>query len=408
MKAYEAAFARLPEPRRRTRARHLQAFLDRGFPDKSLEDWRYTDLSALAAQSFEPAAAQPVPACDLEGSETLAFVNGEFVRGDRALLGGTEFPDAADGVTALNAAFATGGAHLEIAAGVRRKPLHLDTWFGGAAQRMAHLRHHIHLGANAQATVVLHERGDDAAFFATQVFDIELAPGAQLDLQRVQHHGAGTTAVTRMDVRLAADSRFDCSGIYAGGALVRNDINVVLARGAQARVAGVLAPSRSEHLDVHTRIDHRGTHAVSREIFRTIVQDRARAVFNGKVIVHPGAQKTDSEQHVDSLLLSPQAEVNAKPELEIYADDVKCAHGATCGQIDEAQVFYLRSRGLALEAARNLLLFTFAHSVLKQMSFEPARRLAEQTLLARLPGAPKLDELSLLPPRAGEGQDGGE
>ncbi|MGH8481398.1 MAG: SufB/SufD family protein, partial [Nevskiaceae bacterium] len=215
--------------------------------------------------------------------------------------------------------------------------------------------------------------------------EIELADNAALKLYRIQQPGAATHLISRLDARLARDARFACVGLYAGGALVRNDLNVSLeAPGAQAELHGVIAPAAGEHLDVHTRLDHRAPHGTSRETFRCLVPARARAIFNGKVIVHAGAQKTDSEQHVDSLLLAPGAEVNAKPELEIYADDVKCAHGATCGQLDEDAIYYLRTRGLDLPAARHVLLRTFAHAVLDRIALPAARELAAKALEPRL------------------------
>lgn len=402
MSAFEAAFARLPESLRAPRQRWFDAFRARGLPSKREEDWRYTDLSSLTQSSFDlaDAASPSLPALGV--GRTVAFANGHRVESGTDKEIAADAPeawpapssDADSPIVALNAAFASAGLNLDLHARAAPAPLHLVTWFGGQQQRMAHLRHRVHLRAGAHQTIVVHELGDDAAFFATQVFDLLLAENAQLDLYRIQSPGRGTSLLTRMDVRVGRDSRFNCVAFHGGGALVRNDINVSLdAPGAQAQLDGVLAPAGAEHLDVHTRLDHRAPHGRSREAFRVIVQDKARAVFNGKVVVHPDAQKTDSEQHVDSLLLSPGAEVNAKPELEIYADDVKCAHGATCGQLDEQAVHYLRTRGIGRELARNLLLFTFARRILSGMASEPARRLAEQALLARLPGADALAEL---------------
>lgn len=311
-------------------------------PDKRHEDWRYTDLAPLKARTWTETAPQVVD---------------------------VTFPGA--------------------------EPMTLVVELGGHANGASLLTHRIALRAGQQATLVLHETGGDAPCLALHNLDITLADNAALTLHRIQQPGAAANLISRLDARLGRDARFTCVGLYAGGALVRNDLNVSLdAPGAQAELHGVLAPGGGEHLDVHTRLDHRAPHGTSRETFRCLVPARARAIFNGKVIVHPGAQKTDSEQNVDSLLLAPGAEVNAKPELEIFADDVKCAHGATCGQLDENALYYLRTRGLDLGAARNLLLYTFAHEVLARIGYEPARQLAERTLLARLPGAAALGDLS--------------
>lgn len=406
MKAFESAFARLPADWRSARAPLFETLRARGLPSKKDEDWKYTDLSGLAQRSFEPAAApahRELPS--LPGAETVAFVNGHCLSpkmGSDPIFHQKIGPDPNSpeigpdpilgGVAALNAVFATAGLDLVVPANTMRAPLHLLTWFGGAAGEMAHLRHRIRLERGAHAVLVVDVRcdeasGDGAGFLSTQVFDIELAENSQLALYRVQGCGSGATMLSRTDVRMGRDSRCTAVGFFGGNGLSRNDINISLdAPGAAAEIHGVIAPRAGDHVDVHTRLDHRAPHGRSRESFRALVPAKARAIFNGKVVVHPGAQKTDSEQHVDSLLLAPGAEANAKPELEIYADDVKCAHGATCGQLDEQVLYYLRTRGLPLDEARNLLLYTFAQEILQKIAFEPARQLAQAALGLRLPG----------------------
>jgi Fe-S cluster assembly protein SufD len=301
-------------------------------PDTRHEDWRYTDLAPLKARTWPGESEE-------KGSDPFSFDGAE--------------------------------------------PRTLDVQLQGL------LTHRIALRPNQQATLVLHEvpchpeRSEGSLAFHN--LEIDLPANAQLTLYRIQQPGAATSLISRLDARLARDARFTCVGLYAGGALVRNDLNVSLdAPGARAELHGVLAPAAGEHLDVHTRLDHRAPHGTSREAFRCLVPAKARAIFNGKVIVHPQAQKTDSEQHVDSLLLAPGAEVNAKPELEIYADDVKCAHGATCGQLDEEVLYYLRTRGLDLAAARSALLRSFAFAVLDRIALPDARALAARVLEARL------------------------
>jgi Fe-S cluster assembly protein SufD len=302
-------------------------------PDTRHEDWRYTDLAPLKARAW----------IEEKGSGPFSL----------------SFDDA--------------------------EPVTRVVRLGEHANGASLLTHRIALRANQQATLVLHEVGGDAPCLALHNLDIELGDNASLTLYRIQQPGAATNLISRLDARVGRDARFTCIGLYAGGALVRNDLNVALdAPGAQAELHGVLAPAAGQHLDVHTRLDHRAPHGRSRETFRCLVPEKARAIFNGKVIVQPGAQKTDSEQHVDSLLLGPGAEVNAKPELEIYADDVKCAHGATCGQLAEDAIYYLRTRGLDEAQARKLLLHTFAHEVLKHIAHEPARALADELLRSRL------------------------
>ncbi|HUQ10556.1 MAG TPA: Fe-S cluster assembly protein SufD [Steroidobacteraceae bacterium] len=361
-------------------------------PTIEVEEWRYTDLSGLAKREFVAAGPAKPSLPTLDGLERVAFVGGALAptvapptSGPGALPQKGNLSQNYDSVIELNAAFAQTGLALDLPANTTRTPLHLVTWFGGTPEGHAHLRHRIRLARGASASIVLHELGDDAPFFATQVIEVELAENATLRLDRIQRFGARTTALTRIDVRVARDARFDSVGLYAGGALARNDLNVALeGPGAQVSLEGVLAPAPGEHLDVHTRIEHRAPHGTSREAFRCLVPAKARAIFNGMVMVREGAQKTDSEQHVDSLLLAPGAEVNAKPELLILADDVRCAHGATCGQLDEDALYYLRTRGLDLPAARALLLRTFAQEILNHIALEPARLLALATLEPRL------------------------
>jgi Fe-S cluster assembly protein SufD len=302
-------------------------------PDVRHEDWRYTDLAPLKARKWVEEKGTDTFSLSFEGAEPVTRV----------------------------------------------------VQLGGRAEGATLLTHRIALRANQQATLVMHESGGDAPCLAMHNLEIELADNAALTLYRIQQPGAAAHVISRLDARVGRDARFSCVGLYAGGALARNDLNISLeAPGASAELHGVLAPAGGQHLDVHTRIDHRAPHGTSRETFRCLVPAKARAIFNGKVIVHEDAQKTDSEQHVDSLLLAPGAEVNAKPELEIYADDVKCAHGATCGQLDEDALYYLRTRGLDLASARKLLLHTFAYEVLQRIAFAPARELAERVLTERL------------------------
>lgn len=397
--AYRDAFEALQWPAAEcdARATSLQRFLDQGFPSKKQEEWRYTDLSALARQSFAPAAPAPALALDawrLEGSDVVVFTNGRRDDGTPAaapIIASPEHP-----VAALNRAFATDGLQLTLAAGERLdRPLQVITWCGGHNQpHMAHLAHRIALGEGASARVVFVNLGDESETFTTQVIEVELAEGSELELYRVQANGAKTYALDRTDARLARDASLHYAGLELGGRLVRHDLNAAVAGpGAAAGLYGLNAPAGKTHLDVHTRIDHLAPHGRSREEFRGVIADAAHAVFNGKIVVHQDAQKTDSEQRVAHLLASRKAEVNAKPELEIYADDVKCAHGATVGRLDETAVYYLRSRGLPETMARSLLTFAFAHEVLRQVGDDALRRLMERAWLTRLPDGAALEEL---------------
>lgn len=388
--AYLDAWKRLPEPLRAARAGAWERFATLGFPSKREEDWRYTDLSALNDARFaDEIAATTEAAKTLAGWQSLVFVNG--VRQS----GGARAPEAQladDGITALNAALTRDGLDLHVARNQKAEPLHLLSLHSGGA--MSHLRHRIRLEAGSEATLLIDTRGDDSATLATGVLEIDIGANARLRLLRVQDGGSASTDLFRNQIRVARDAHLEYVGLDLGGALVRHDLNVQLAEpGAWAEVHGVFAPNGRTHVDTHTRILHQAPHTTSREVFRGLVADRAHAVFNGRIVVEKGAQKTDSDQNLASLLLSPGAEINAKPELEIYADDVKCAHGATCGQLDEMALYYLRSRGLDADTARNLLLFAFAHEVLARVGDDGARREMEGRLAARLPGSPAYEGL---------------
>lgn len=338
---FAAAIEALPNlsPGRRAA---LDALRSHGLPTTDEEDWKYTDLSALdqlAVEEIGPSRENH------------------------------DFPAAYDcGLDALNTALAGGRQARSLAGRVE-----LDT---GLHQRLR-------LQVDRDAELILDDR--TASRFATFFAAIDIAPNARLRLLRIQNAGADARRLTRLKIALGRDARLDVVTIDLGGGFVRHDLDVRLdAPGAEAQLHGLYVAHGAAHVDNHTRVDHHAAHCLSREVYRGIALDKARAVFNGKIVVHPGAQKTDSEQRVANLILSKGAEVNAKPELEIYADDVKCAHGATFGQLDEDAVFYLRSRGLDADAARRLLISAFAHEILDRIGDEPLRERVTRAFEARL------------------------
>ncbi|MGH8460667.1 MAG: Fe-S cluster assembly protein SufD [Stenotrophobium sp.] len=388
---FEHWAAGLPAVARAARAQNLARFDTQGWPHRKLEDWRYTDLSALAAKSFttpSPINAPDLSAYALEGCELHAYING----GSGAL---SSFNGEGSSVVALNAAFAREGLQFHLAANQRTaQPIHVLTVMDSAQPVMAHLRHRIHLEANAEATVILHHSGN-GAYLTTQVTDIELGPGAKLTLYRLQNEAEGSTHLSQTDVRMARDSHLHFVNADLGAGLARQDFNVQLAEpGAEANLFGLYVPAEHAHVDTHARIEHRAPHCTSRASFRGVTGGSARAVLNAKVIVHEHAIKTDSETRVANLLLSKTAEVYAKPELEIYNDDVKCAHGATFGQLDEDAIYYLRARGLDREMARALLTQAFVTEILDHVSLDVLRHRISQQLLQRLPQGSALEPLA--------------
>jgi Fe-S cluster assembly protein SufD len=200
--------------------------------------------------------------------------------------------------------------------------------------------------------------------------------------------------VATLQVHQDRDSRFASHSISFGGQLARNDINIVLdAEGAGCTLNGLFMVGGRQHVDFHTRVDHAKPNGSSEEVYKGILDGRARGVFNGRVKVHPGAQKTDAQQSNKNLLLSRDAEIDTKPELEIYADDVKCAHGATVGQLDEHALFYLRSRGIGESQARGLLTYGFAREILDRMHLTSLRDKLTEKLLQRMPNAEQIREI---------------
>lgn len=361
---FRSAFEALPEAARTpSRRAALEAFLEQGLPSTSQEDWQYTDLAPLAAL---PAGAL---APDAEVTSSGASI------------------DTVDSLDALNRAFAAGGLDRTIDANTRLDaPLRPDA--------RAHQRHRLRLARGSEATLILNTSGD--APFQTVFADIELDAGSRLHLIRLNDAGADAHRVTRVSLRIARDARADVVCIDLGGRLARHELRVDLHEpGAGVQLNGLYAPTGNGHVDNHTWIEHRAPHCTSRQSFRGIARDKARAVFNGMVRVHKDAQKTDSEQRVANLILSPGAEINAKPELEIYADDVKCAHGATFGQLDEQALFYLRSRGVPAALARTLLTCTFAHDVLQHIQPEDVRARVTRRLLRQLPGGEQMEALQM-------------
>lgn len=358
---FRRAFAALPTaaqtPARRTA---LDAFLAQGLPSTALEDWQYTDLAPLAALSIEALNAD----ADANETSTTAF---------------------SDGLDALNRALAAGGVDRRIAKdSVIAEPIRPDN--------RAHQRHRLVLERNSEATLILNTSGDVP--FQTIFADIDVEAGARLHLIRVSDAGSEAHRLTRVKLRIARDATADVVSVDLGGKLSRHDLHVDLAEpGAAVHVHGLYAPIDRGHVDNHTWIEHRAPHCVSRESFRGIARDKAHAVFNGMIRVHKDAQKTDSEQRVANLILSPGAVINAKPELEIYADDVKCAHGATFGQLDKTAMFYLRSRGIPEVEARSLLTWTFAHEVLEKIRHDDVRARVSKRLLRQLPGGDRIEAL---------------
>ena len=268
-------------------------------------------------------------------------------------------------------------------------PIHL-VFTSSAEERptSAHPRVLVVVGARSRATIVESYGGRAAsAYFSNGVTELFAGENATVDHYKLQQESAEAAHIGALYIHARRDATVTCHSIALGGSLVRNDVTAVLdGEGGECTLNGLYFADRRTLVDNHTTIDHARPHCASREIYKGILADHARAVFNGKIIVRPDAQKTDAKQTNKALLLSEDAQINTKPQLEIFANDVKCTHGAAIGQMDDEAIFYLRARGLAEPEARRMLIRAFAGDVLSRIPLAAlGSRLVEQ-LMRRLPG----------------------
>ncbi len=411
----------------RFREANLERFLEAGFPHVRQEDWKYTSLAPLADFSDDwlaGTAEAPGETAERRAAALAREILGDFDAHSVVFVDGRLDPDSlpdglpegvsvepllktglppqsaagasADAMTALNGALLTDGLRLSLDdTAVLDRPLYLVFVVTGAASAVASPRIVVEAGAHARATIVEHYAGEtDARRFTNVVTDIVQHEASRIEHFRLQRQPAQSFQVSRLHASLAARARLDSHSLDLGGRLVRHDTMVRLTdREAVVNLNGIYVTGGDQHVDNHTRIDHEAPDTVSTEDYRGVLKDRSRAVFNGKVMVHPGADGTDAAQSNRNLLLSDKAEIDTKPELEIYADDVKCSHGATVGQLDETALFYLRSRGIDTESARHLLIFAFLRELLGRTNTPALARRMERMLVG---GLPEFDELESL------------
>jgi Fe-S cluster assembly protein SufD len=419
---FEKRTAKDPEWLKTLRAEAIRSFADLGFPTTRLEDWKYTNVSAVAGGTFEPGTEtlsredaetlKSSPLFDL-GCNRLVFVNGHFSKGLSSLDGlspkikvssiaeaissgaaplqehlGRYADNSKHGLVALNTAFISDGAYIEIPKGLvldgPLQILHISTH--ASAPQISQTRVLIVAGQEAQAKIIEIFLGTgENANFTNAVTEIVAGENSTIDYVKVQHESAKAFHVATVIAHLARSANVATNTIDFGSRLGREDLITVLdGEGAESHLNGLYVTTGSQLIDNHTTIDHAKPHCASREFYKGVLDDKSTAVFNGKIIVRKDAQKTDSKQSDKNLLLSEDAVINTKPQLEIYADDVKCTHGATIGQIDAESIFYLRSRGIGLENARNLLIVAFANDIIDRIKHQPLRERLYAELLARL------------------------
>jgi len=403
------------------RRRGISRFEALGYPTTKNEDWHFTSVAPIAERTFRlpalhSASALGLKAADLERFgfgqadwHRLVFINGVF---DESL---SSFEDGGNGVsvgslaeatqsgepaveqhlgkvakfeqatfTALNTAFISDGAFIELANdAVVEQPIHLVFVSGG--ESVSHPRNLIVAGRHSRAAIIeSYVSLRNGEYFTNPVTEIVVGEGAHIDHYKLQRESEAAFHVGTVQAREERNSQLHSFSFAVGGALARTNVYTSLdGDAATCTLNGLYLTDGTQHIDNQTSIEHIAPNCPSHEVYKGVLDGRSHGVFNGKVYVHPEAQKTDGKQSNNNLLLSPSARVDTKPQLEIFADDVKCTHGATVGRLDELAMFYLNSRGIGRERARTLLTYAFAADVLETIELEPLKQELEKLVLAR-------------------------
>jgi len=434
--AYREQFSRFetqadqPEWLLSLRKAGLARFGELGLPTLQHEDWRFTNIAAIAKLPFQPAfaASEEVTAAQLKGfafaklpGSRLVFVNGQFapklssikklpngVRAGSLALAltsksaviekhlGRYAQPADNGFAALNQAFFLDGGFVHVPAGaVVEEPIQF-VYVATANQRGAtfHPRNLVIAEANSQVTILeSYVALGSGGYFTNAVTELVAGENARLELVKFQDEAADAFHIAAFHGEFGRASNVNVHSFALGAKLSRNNIRTRLAGEGLECILNGLYLTRGEQLaDHHMVVEHAQPHCASHEYFNGILDDKSRGVFHGRIYVHPIAQKTDAKQTNKNLLLSDDATANTKPQLEIYADDVKCTHGATIGQLNKESIFYLRSRGIGTETARQMLIHAFAGEIIERIQYEPARDELDKLVWDRLEANPHLAE----------------
>ena len=395
-----------PEWLQKLRDSAFARFAELGFPTTRNEEWRFTNVAPIARTTFaaDPAWGLAVEAKLTKGPIQLVFANGHLLTRPESLPKGLEAggfagqPDTIaqhlgkyasfdeNAFVALNTAMISDGAFVRVARGaVIEEPIEIFYLTTGTGQPIAvHPRVLIVVGADAHCTIVERYQGaGEGVYFNNAVTEIVAGDRAVVDHYKIQQETISAFHISTLEASLGRSATFFSHSISLGGALVRNDANATLSEGSDATLNGLYIVNGTQHVDNHTRIDHAMPHGTSHEIYKGILDGKAHAVFNGKIIVRKDAQKTDSKQTNKNLVLSDDAVVDTKPELQIWADDVRCTHGATIGQLDSEALFYLQSRGIGKSQARSLLTYAFAQDVVDRIKVPALRDSLEKMLFEK-------------------------
>jgi Fe-S cluster assembly protein SufD len=410
-----------PEPLRELRQRAARRFEELGFPTARLEEWRFTNVAPVSKTLFAPAPASydragvaaAIAPLRLAESHEMVFVDGRFAPelSAPAAIAGVEAVGLAElarrdftllaphlgrhasfverPFAALSTArFEDGAAVLVDRGVVVDRPVHLLFHTTAAAQPTAVFpRVLVVAEAAAQVTVVETYSGSDAAvYLVAPVTEIVAGDSAIVDHYKLQRDGARAFHLSLLHVESGRAANVSTQTFSLGAAIARHDVEgALVGEGSETTLNGLYLVRDRQLADFHMRVDHAAPHTTSHELFKGVLNDRGRGVFNGRIHVHRQAQKTDAKQTSRNLLLSDEALVNANPQLEIFADDVRCTHGSTVGQLDDLAVFYLRSRGIGLEAARSLLTYAFASDLIERVKVPAVHAQLQEFLLGWIP-----------------------
>jgi Fe-S cluster assembly protein SufD len=404
--ALESHFSALPadDPMREIRADAFGAFMEKGLPHRRIEDWKYTDLRGLMRDA--PAPAEPAKSPDARAAldradafsavdrARIVFVNGhfipplsdmaglerdvDFVSFGRFLADGGAILDrvldpAEATIFALNSAFVRDGAVLRIRdQAVLARPLEIVHVFAGTDAGLQTLRHQVSVGAGAKATILMTFAGPDGVPYHTNVVtELQIGDGADLRFVTAQEEGDEAIHLSLFLPRLGGKVRFEPFAFNIGSRVTRNEIRIGMeGEHSDLSLRGATLGRRRQHLDTTLVVHHSAPHCGGHEYFKSAMDGEAQGVFQGKIVVQRGAQKTDSKMMSRALLLSDTAGFSNKPELEIFADDVVCGHGATCGRIDEQMLFFLRSRGIPKAEAERMLVLAFLAEAIEMIGDE--------------------------------------
>ncbi len=402
---YSDALSALPgaEPIRALREKALRLFAEKGLPHRRVEEWKYTDLRVLLRE-MAPLAGKPDARAIAEAKKNdllaniaareITFVNGAFVA-ELSNLKGLEKgltismladalakdpklpqmlaglnPSKYDAVFALNTAALNEGVVIDVAAGAHiTKPIHIRHIVTGTSPLSVFGRVLVKAGKKSQATIVQSHSGPDAVAYQTNtVLQLSVAEEAELDVVRVQAEGDRAIHLSMTIGAAGRDSRVRSFALTTGAAVSRHTVPFAFAgKGVRAAISGATLLRNKQHADMTLEVDHALPGGESRELFKTVLDDESRGVFQGLIVVRPDAQKTDGRMMSAALLLGEAAEMDNKPELEIFADDVQCAHGATTGALDDDLLFYLRARGIPKKEAESLLIQSFFGEAIEQI-----------------------------------------